>query len=378
MTSHSRTASRAPALVAHCIWDTSACGAQQVLRQLVGKLDRQRFASQVFTFHWGPIADQMVEQGHHVELLPCRSPKLDPTLILRLRRRLRASPFAVLHTHLFGASLHGLLAAAGLKGLAKVITLHNVREDNALQRLAYPLLFRYASRVVACSAEVEKVTREKYSERLGRKLTTIPNGIDVERFAERPARCQVRNAKGLPLDSAILIAIGRLTGQKNLSLLLRTLALLREDPGTLVLLIVGEGEERARLEQEARELGIEASVRFLGVRHDVPELLQAADLFVMSSLWEGLPMVLLEAMAAGVPCVSTAVGGIPEAVRDEEEALLVPPGDPAALAAAIRRALTEETESRARAARAYQRVRALFSAERMAEQYGEVYDQILA
>jgi glycosyltransferase involved in cell wall biosynthesis len=145
-----------------------------------------------------------------------------------------------------------------------------------------------------------------------------------------------------------------------------------------MLLIAGEGPLRPHLESLVASLGIGAHVRFLGLRRDVPRILAAGDVFALSSLWEGLPMVLLEAMAAGLPCVATRVGGVPEAIRDREEGLLVPPGDAEALAESLISCLEDRDLATRLTTRAKARVDRDFSARRMADEYASLYEELIA
>ena len=137
------------------------------------------------------------------------------------------------------------------------------------------------------------------------------------------------------------MTVGRLQAPKDALTLLRGLAKLPR--GTYEAVIVGDGPDRPELASEARRLGLESVVQLAGERNDVPELLAASDIFVLSSRSEGLPLSILEAMAAGLPVVATTVGGVPELVLEGETGLLVPPGDPQALAGAIERLLDDST-----------------------------------
>lgn len=168
------------------------------------------------------------------------------------------------------------------------------------------------------------------------KLHHIANGVRI-RGRDLVTRRRVRNDLGLPEATFVALFAGRLHPIKDLSTLLRAIARLPSDlRTTLELVIAGDGPERLGLERECGELGLNRAVRFLGERDDVAALLQAADAFVMTSVSEGLPMALLEAMASGVPCVSTAVGGIPDLFAGDA-GVLVPVSDAPAVAAAIAR-----------------------------------------
>jgi glycosyltransferase involved in cell wall biosynthesis len=145
-----------------------------------------------------------------------------------------------------------------------------------------------------------------------------------------------------------------------------------------VLLLVGEGPLQPSTEALAEELGLSGAVRFLGVRDDVPELMRAADAYVMSSAWEGMPVVLLEAGAAGLPIVATSVGGIPEVVRDQESGFLVPSGDAARLGEAmLRLSALPEVERRSMGIRGMEHVRVHYGLGRMVERWEELYSEVL-
>jgi glycosyltransferase involved in cell wall biosynthesis len=183
----------------------------------------------------------------------------------------------------------------------------------------------------------------------GIRAEVLPNPVEVP---DLPPREELRARHGL--DGPTLVFSGRLVPQKDLDTLLAAVELVPE----ATLLVAGDGEERGRVDGRARALGALP-------RRQVLELLRAADLAVLSSRWENFPHALVEALAVGTPVVATAVGGVPEIVQDGENGLLVPPGDPEALAAAIRRGLAERDRLAAAAPRSVER----FSAERI---YGEL------
>ena len=201
-------------------------------------------------------------------------------------------------------------------------------------------------------------TSEADRARDGRRPSrVIALGIDLDRFAEAPA--------ALRSDAPLVGNVARLAPQKDHPTLIEAARLVPEAE----FVIVGEGELREELERRAEGL----RVRFLGSRHDVPELLASFDVFAFPSLFEGRCLAVVEAQAAGVPVVATAVGGIRETVVDGETGLLVPTGDPAALAVAIRRLLEDRASAQAMAAEARRRVRERFSVDRMVEETLRLY-----
>lgn len=255
-----------------------------------------------------------------------RRPGFDHKLPFTLARRFRRGGFDVLHAHQRTAFFYGLLA--GLVTRAPLVYSEHgppfpsgpSRRKKSFNRL----LGRRARRITAVSAHlrhslgaVEGLDAER--------IEIVPNAVDPGRFVARSqaARCQGRVLLGIPESTRVLGTVGRLVPVKNHRLLLYVLRELRGRLDDLTLVIIGEGPERRRLEALACELGIADGVVLTGERRDAEALLPAFDVFCLSSLCEGIPLTLLEAMAAGVPVVSTSVGGIPEAARPDQDALLV-------------------------------------------------------
>jgi glycosyltransferase involved in cell wall biosynthesis len=201
-----------------------------------------------------------------------------------------------------------------------------------LNRFTHPL----ADRVTCVSQQVaDFVAREVGIP--SEETVVIPNGVDLHRFDRLPAKQEVRRTLGLPNDELLVGTVTRLNPVKRLDVLLRAVAAL-EGVHTV---IVGDGPERRQLEAMADQLGLADRVHLVGHQQDVRPWLAALGVFVLSSDWEGMSNALLEAMAAGLPIVATAVGGVPEVVVDDATGLLVPPGDPNALAEAITRLLRD-------------------------------------
>jgi glycosyltransferase involved in cell wall biosynthesis len=208
----------------------------------------------------------------------------------------------------------------------------------------------------------------------------IPNGIDVDRYAApNIPRAAWRRAEGIAEDEFVYLSVARFAKQKDHETLLRAFA---QGPAAFAgtrLLLAGDGELRGEIESRVKELGLGGRVTFLGRRSDMPETLGAADVFVLASRWEGNPLSVMEAMAAGRPVVSTAVGAIPELVRDGVDGLLSSPGDAAALSHSLR-AMREiptaalGTMGSAAAARARER----FGLPAMTDAYVELYRRALS
>jgi glycosyltransferase involved in cell wall biosynthesis len=198
----------------------------------------------------------------------------------------------------------------------------------------------------------------------------VPNGIEVEHFAGNTAPTIREGARRL-------LCVARLVEQKGQDILLRALPAVRAAAGPIVLTLLGDGPERARLQSLAASLGIAEAVRFGGVVPDVAPYLAEATVFVLPSRYEGMPLALLEAMAAGVPVVASAVPGNRDVVQDGTDGILVPPGDPDALARGLVKILTNREMAARLAVAARVSVAARYSVESMAERTLGVYRSVL-
>jgi glycosyltransferase involved in cell wall biosynthesis len=210
----------------------------------------------------------------------------------------------------------------------------------------------------------------------GQLIRVIPSGIDLEPFEEPFDRAAARASLGIAPDEVIAIQIAALAPHKSQTTLLQAAAAATGAAPRLRVWIAGEGALQEALAAEHRSLGLGDRVRFLGFREDVVPLLRAADLFVLSSYLEGLGTSVLDAMAAGLPVVATAVGGVPEIVQADMTGLLVPPKDPGALAAAMGRLTADPALRAAMGAHGRERARA-FSADRTASLTRALYEELL-
>jgi glycosyltransferase involved in cell wall biosynthesis len=206
-------------------------------------------------------------------------------------------------------------------------------------------------------------------------VSVFYNGRDIEKFAT--ATPTSRQSIGLAPDATVVGTVGRLTERKGQYDLLEAWTGVVAAQSDARLLIVGEGPERGGLKASARELNVEESIRFLGVRGDVPALLELFDMFVFSSHFEGLPGAVIEAMAAGVPIVATDIVGTNELLTDGETGLLVPPEDASAIEAAMTRALSDGSLAKGLGETAARKARDAYSIPRMIESFAAVYESLL-
>lgn len=291
-----------------------------------------------------------------------------------LARLLRRERPAVFHAHMSSpVACKWALAAAVLARVPAVLGTVQVGEYEPPDRSAYWQL-RALARGVGRYLAVSRDIAAELVERLGwpaAKIEVVYNAVDAERVpvVAPPGLRRELRAEGRPL----VLTPARLDAQKGHATLFAAIA---EVPDA-VFVLAGEGPEREPLEALAGRLGIDDRVRFLGRREDVPELLAACDLFCLPSLYEGSSLAVLEAMAAGIPIVSSAIGGTDELIEDGRSGLLVPPGDAVALAAALRRALAEPELGVEMAVRARERVDGGLRREQMAARVADVYRELL-
>ena len=364
------------ARILHLITRLPIGGAERLLVDVVRRLDPARFESLVCCIQEkGPLAEELESAGIRVVCLNrMQSKRFDWGAVRDLARLLRSEGIALMHSHLYHANLYGRLAA-WRAGVPAVATVHNVYTRSKLhRRLLNRFLARKSARVIAVSAEVrdDLVGRDGIDPR---RVATIHNGIDLRRVDTPLTREQARARLGLPADAIAIGCIGRLEEQKGHRYLLEACTKL---PQPFHVIIAGDGRLRRELERRAAELGVAAQVSFLGARSDVAEILRALDIYVMPSLWEGLSLAMLEAMAAGLPLVISDVSGVAQAFGDEECGVRVPPRDAAALAQAIRD-LAQSPERRQRLGDAgRRRVRAEFDIEVMIRRLSAVYEEACA
>jgi len=266
----------------------------------------------------GALGEDLLEHGMTVTVIG-RHPGLDFGTARRLRRFFRQEEVAVIHAHQYGPLLYSALARLP-----------------RLQRVwANRLLLAQGDRLVAVGDSVRQALID-FEGLPEDRIEVIYNGCDLSQYDPgRPLRSLVRSELGLKESEFVVIQVARLDRLKDLPTALRVARLLVSDNALAKLVIVGDGEDRPQLERLTQELQLGDKVLFLGSRPDVARLLQAADAFMLSSISEGIPLTLIEAMASGLPCVATRVGGVPEVISDGETGFLEDAGDYAGLAAQL-------------------------------------------
>ena len=359
--------------VLQVIYSFQMGGSERMASTIASGIDRSRFRPLVCGLNGGgPMSNLLQEKG-----IPCfilnRRDGWDLSLPPKLYRILRNERVDVIQTHHLGQFLYPLLPAR-LLGLPVIYTEHSYHaflQSGRLRWLARRIL-PSAWRVVAVGEDV----RRFLSDRIGippERMEVIHQGLSVpdEKSDEDAAW---RESLGLGQNSGPVIGhVARLTAVKDQEGLLRAFARVLHVRPDARLVIVGDGELRDRLAALSAELGLDRAVRFLGFRSDVERILKAFDLFVLSSYTEGLPISLLEAMAAGRPVVATSVGCIPDLLRNGAAGVLVPPRSPETLADAILKLLSDPSARMAYAQAGRREVETRFSLNKMVQRYESIY-----
>ncbi len=364
--------------VLYAIEDLEVGGAERLLVQTATHLDREHFDPAVCCLtRPGALAEEV--ESHNVPLVALgKKPGIDFSVALRLASLLRRERFDIIHTHLFTADLWGRMAGllAGVGGL--VSTEHSLAPWKDKKRIFIDrVLDRFTHRIIAVTAAVrEHLLRQRVA--APDKITVIRNAVDPGNPVTPEERWRVRQELGISPIAPVLGSLGRLAPEKGPEVFLKAAQIVAAQHPDARFLIVGGGSCYAQMEALAQQLGIQDKVIFTGVRTDVRTLLGAMDLFVLPSHTEGMSIALLEAMAASLPVVATAVGGTPDVISHEDNGWLVQPDNPKQMALACGRLIRDEPLRTRLAVAGRQRVVQQFGLETMIERTQSVYRSVLA
>jgi glycosyltransferase involved in cell wall biosynthesis len=350
-------------------------GAESVLVNLSTELERIGHHSVVGVFENSAnrnteVADRAAARGLRVVRIACRG-QMDWGAVRQVRRAVEAEGIDLVHTHGYKADFYALLSRRRT-AIPMLATCHNWPGRSWLMR-AYGRLDRYLLRYFDGVAAVSKSVADQLVKAGVRKdLRLIPNGVALVPVEGVPDRVgEFRRP-----DRVIVGSVGRLSPEKGIAFLIEAAGKVCVEFANVLFVHVGDGPLRKNLENQVHGLGIDQKFVFAGERKDLAQVYPSFDIFVLPSLTEGMPMALLEAMAAGIPVVATTVGAVPEIIGDSGSTL-VAPGDPGALAAGIRGLLLDKARRQEAGVQARIRVENRFSASAMATQYVDLYQHIL-
>jgi len=362
--------------VLHLLSSAGFYGAEAMAAELVHQLHRMGVTVDVGVFDNAGRGDRRILDiaASHIQegiVIPCQG-QLDASAVATLRRYVKRREPDLIHSHAYKTTFYGLLAR-WRTSCRLVATYHNWLTHTATLRFYMALdkrLARHCDAAVAVSGQVALALRPHLpSERLHR----VGNGIDTEMYRRSIPVADAKRALGLG-DRILVGFVGRLSSKKGLSYLLRALVTL---PPAVHAVIVGDGDYRDAVIREAQLLNLVGRVHLLGVRNDVRPIYAALDIFVLPSESEAFPMVVLEAMASGLPVVATDVGDTAQIVEDGLSGRVVPARDASALARALSEFVNDREHAQRIGAAARQRVVTCFSSAQMADSYLDIYNRVL-
>lgn len=362
-----------PVHVMHIVYTLRTGGMEMGVVKLVNGLDTARVRSSICsTTPAGAEIKALVQPSVPIFELSRRA-GTDLRFVRDLYRLFKRERPDVVHTHAWGTLLEGLIAARAAGVPIVVHGEHGTLQLRGYQRRLQRVAWAAADRVLSVSSKLA----ERMSAATGfaaARITTIRNGVHVARFQPVDRR-EARRALGIP-EQLTVGTVGRLVAVKDQATLVDAMAELRRSGVAATLVIAGDGPERAALDARARAAGVD--LRLLGYRADVEQVMGAMDVFVLSSVSEGLSNTILEAMAAARPVVATRVGGAEEMIDDGVTGVLVPPSNASAMAAALTRVLSAADAGAAMGAAARRRVEAEFTLPGMMSRYEQMYAEVAA
>lgn len=351
-------------------------GVEEHISGLLNNLSRERFRAHLVC---SPALQERFSTRCHPDVQITPLSLLDPRDLragIQLARLLRREKFTILHSHMFRSSLCACPIAWGCQVPVIIETLHGTeawrkgwKAQFWVDRLINPII---SSHVAVCASDAKFLASKKHV--APNKITVIHNGVDLRRFCpSEDIRRTMRERLGCSEQDVVIIAIARFHAGKGHAVLFNALRFVVDRFANVQLICLGEGEEEAESRRICNGLGLARHVRMQGYEPNVEHWLQAADINVLPSFYEGLPLTVLEAMAARVPTVASNVGGIPELVTDGVDGLLVPPGDATSLASALLRLARDKDLRRSMGVAAGSRVSESFDLESQIHKTEQLY-----
>jgi sugar transferase (PEP-CTERM/EpsH1 system associated) len=364
--------------LAHIVLNLNTGGLERLVLDIVEKTSQPFQPIIICLKENGDLSNNIEKLGIKVLNLN-KNDRFDPKSIYKLYNLLKKEKISIVHTHNFAASLYGSLSAR-IAGIPVVIhTEHGTHlYPQFRRRFIRKIISILIDKTVSVSDQIKQtlISQDHISKN---RIMTILNGVDINKYSHK-CDTEIKNKrKELNIDEKIKVIgiVARLSAEKDHENLLQAFSIVTKDIQYVNLIIIGDGILRDELEKKSKKLGLEDKVFFLGLRQDIPELLSIMDLFVLSSIREGIPLTILEAMVAGLPIVATSVGGIPEVIINEETGILVPSKNPTALANAIVRILSDSSLAQRMGSKGNERIKETFSIQRTIAEYERLYRECL-
>lgn len=369
-----------PISIIHFITDLSIGGAQRMLCNILPHFDRRKFEPVVVCLFGGDslIAEGMKNSGIKVIDLQMKN-KLDIYAIWRFYNLLRKEKPIILHSSLFHASIIARVVGKLVKVPIIITWRHNIDHGNDIREWINKVTSSWDDCVIAVSNAV-KESEIKSTGVNSEKVVVINNCIDTRIYARINGfeKKRIKNDLGIPEKAFLIGSIGRLHTKKGFNVLLQSFKKIKESIPNSWLIIVGEGELRESLEEIAQDLEISEFTIFTGILNNIPEILGIIDVFVMSSHSEGMPLVILEAMASQLPVVATSVGGIPEVISNNQTGLLIPPNDPGSIVDRVIQIYNDNNLSKSLGKAGQERIKFSFDVIPITNQIENLYSDLLS
>ena len=366
--------------ILHIIYSLYRGGAERLIETQALLGDRERFEYIVCSLTGGgDLVPHIESAGARVVLMGKRR-RGDLTIIPGIARIMEREKIDLLHLHNESGAFWGTLAAICSRRRVPIVrTEHRPwipRELPLIYRSLHRSLAGRSSRIICVSGYVRS-SHEKHEPELAGRFETIPNGVRIDAFDDLPGKREARAMFKLPPDTPIVGTIGRLVPVKNQRLLIEAFSIIHSERPDAHLAILGEGPLAGALAAQAADLNLSNEISFVRSTPSAEAFLRSLDVFALSSDSEGMPLTLLEAMAAGVPVAATGVGGIPEVIENGDDGYLVPPASPKLLARVISSLLSHPGDALEMGSRGREKVERCFSAERAVRDTERIYREIL-
>jgi len=364
--------------IAHVIYGLKIGGAENLLLQVCPRFDPNRFSVSVFALTYGgPLEEKLVRAGIKVKVIR-RDGKFNFYNFIQLVNLIKKENIKILHTHLQNADILGGLAARVCR-IKQISTYHRPPYKESFweyvkQKLSTSLAYKIIS--VSQDAKDYCIKRLKTD---AKKIRVIYNGVDIKRFEIKENKYNIRKEFDLNPEAFVISSIARLEEEKGHRYLIEAIYHISKlrPHFNLSTIIAGDGSLKGKLQEMVIKLNLKDKIKFLGARFDIPKVLFASDIMVLSSFIEGLPISCLEAMAVGVPVIATHIGGVKELIKDGKNGLLVEPGNALQLAEAILKLVDEPLLAKHLAEQARLDIMRDFTLENMIKNIEEIYESIM-
>jgi len=361
--------------IVHVTFHMQIGGTEQVIYNLIENTDPSRYDVSILCLEQpvGPFGIQLQKKGYQVIALD-RKPGFDFSLIIKIHRYIKLNNIDVLHCHQYSPYVYGVLGAL-LTECRVIFTEHGrfYPDSRKLKRvLVNPFLNMITDHITAISSATRN-SLVKYENFPKSKIRIVYNGIDDSKYLLSYENSDLKESLGIGKDAYVLGTVARLDPVKNHKMMLKALKIIHQNYPEIFLIIVGDGPERKNLENLASSLQISLRVIFTGFREDADIFYKITDIFLLTSFTEGTAMTLLEAMAMGLPCIATDVGGNPEIVKDKETGFIIPSDDENSLAEKINYLFSNQEIMKQMGKAGRKRFEDNFTVKRMVEYYQEMY-----